>query len=411
MADTTITLTATAAPVSGGEQTPHVRRYTAHDAQERTIRYLGANASKSAKEDARIAIYDAYREITTAAHWTYLWASTRLNLNGVYSTGTIAYDHTGGAYERMVTLTSGTWPSWARLGRLVIAGISYKPERRISDSIIVLDSVQNPGADVASSTSYSLYQDTYELPTDFWATEAPNREAIGGMRFVRPQMWASRIRYIPDVSGIPLFYTLTGGEGRIVMQVNPPSEEDRTIDLLYLRKPRQISTWDYSTGKATVNTGTFPKRVTLTDGGTFTAGMVGSVIRLSSAAATLPTGYEGDNPPAEERTIKVYISSTQVEVDEDFDASYTETAYRISDPIDIEDLQMNAFWRCVEKQSCITRIMKETRDFAFIAYQQALALAREADSRILERRSAGDGNPYWPRTKDLPLGDDTGTDL
>ena len=30
-----------------------------------------------------------------------------------YLTGTVAYDHQGGTYDRLLTLTDGTWPAWA----------------------------------------------------------------------------------------------------------------------------------------------------------------------------------------------------------------------------------------------------------------------------------------------------------
>ena len=99
--------------------------------------------------------------------WSFLMPTATLSLNGAYSTGTIAYDHTGGANELQVTLSGGTWPSWAASGMIDIAGNDYPVESRVSDTVLTLDANNNPGADVAASTSYNLHQDDYELPDDF----------------------------------------------------------------------------------------------------------------------------------------------------------------------------------------------------------------------------------------------------
>lgn len=73
-----------------------------------------------------------------------------------YSTGTVVYDHTGGANERQLTLTGGTWPTWAKSpGRIFINEDWYSLDTRVSDSIVTLKSTDNPGADVASTTFYA----------------------------------------------------------------------------------------------------------------------------------------------------------------------------------------------------------------------------------------------------------------
>ena len=99
--------------------------------------------------------------------WSFLMPAANLTLNASYSTGTIAYDDTGGANENQVTLSGGTWTSWAASGKIDISGTSYPILKRVSDSILTLGPTDNPGSDVAASTSYSLHQDDYDLPDDF----------------------------------------------------------------------------------------------------------------------------------------------------------------------------------------------------------------------------------------------------
>lgn len=73
-----------------------------------------------------------------------------------YSTGTVVYDHTGGANERQLTLTSGTWPTWAKLpGRIFINNDWYSLDTRVSDSIVTLRITDNPGSDVSSTTFFA----------------------------------------------------------------------------------------------------------------------------------------------------------------------------------------------------------------------------------------------------------------
>ena len=75
-----------------------------------------------------------------------------------YSTGTFTYDHTGGANERQVTLTGGTWPAYAKSpARFFYSGAFYNVSSRISDSIITL-SGSGIGSDVASASDYYLEQ-------------------------------------------------------------------------------------------------------------------------------------------------------------------------------------------------------------------------------------------------------------
>lgn len=79
-----------------------------------------------------------------------------------YSTGTVAYDHTGGANERQLTLSGGTWPTWAKLpGRVFINDDWYALNTRVSDTVVTLTSGDNPGSDIAAGASYFAEQ-TYD---------------------------------------------------------------------------------------------------------------------------------------------------------------------------------------------------------------------------------------------------------
>lgn len=90
--------------------------------------------------------------------WSFLRPTYDLTLNAAYTTGTVTI------VAGVVTLASGTWPSWAASGQLMVGGIDYSVNTRDSDSQVTLDDLT---VTAAAGTSYSLHQDDYDLPAGF----------------------------------------------------------------------------------------------------------------------------------------------------------------------------------------------------------------------------------------------------
>jgi hypothetical protein len=186
----------------------------------------------------------------------------------------------------------------------------------------------------------------------------------------------------------------------------PYPDLDRTIDLIYHRRPRKLSLESYTTGSVSVDA-TSGSTTTITGSGTsWDSSMVGSVIRLSRNATVLPTGLEGSNPYAVERNIAIVSSTTELTVDDAISTSYSGVKYQISDPIDIEDgAMLEAYRRCAEKQVATLRQQKNLQQ-ATQLYYDALIRAEEADSRDFAGRVAGEGGPYRQRLANMPRGAD-----
>jgi pilus assembly protein CpaC len=72
--------------------------------------------------------------------------------NAPYSTGTIAYTQA----TRTVTLTGGTWPSWAQYGVLVIGNVLYRVAAKPTSTTLVLTAMSNPGVDVPAGAMFTL---------------------------------------------------------------------------------------------------------------------------------------------------------------------------------------------------------------------------------------------------------------
>lgn len=381
---------------------------TFQDAIDHGTDYLGSNASDQAKRDVVRAVLEAYRDLANAFNWSYLFTRTRIitsaTFDGPTEEDTIAYDHTGGTYERMVTLTGGTWPTWASDGFLVVGDLCYKVDERKSATVVTLDDSLNPGADLAGGTAFSLCRDTYVLPEDFVAQDAGLYDRnFGTLQFTHPRDWAYDSRYSIS-AGDPSYFTITGDRkhpGRLVIRLFPWPTQAKPVDFLYKRRPRALLTARESTGRIAV---TADSNVVTGTGTAFAPRHVGSVLRVSSSTSKLPASLimaSLDTPAAVfESVITAYVSPTSVVIADDLDATYAGVCYTVSDPIEIEQgAMLNCFLRGVEKHIGMSRTLKD-KPSAAKQYLDALAEAKSADSRSFAGRVVNQGGSYRPRLRD-----------
>lgn len=361
--------------------------FTYADALDHVLAFAGLDASQGASTQHRRAVQAAIQVIPTRHDWKYYVGLLRVTTTAPYSTGTIAVDVTGGTYENMVTLTGGVWPSWIADGYLVIANVPYQVLARKSDTIITLVAQSAPAADIAAGTSYQALRDRYTLPVDFVSGDEAVVNDVGTvLTTVHPRDWSSQ-RRVNSGPGQPVFCAYVGSpttRGRMAIAIWPPSDISYSIDLLYKRKPNPIVYEAVSGGLVSASASS----TTVTgDGTSFTAGMVGSVIRFGSDNQVVPTGPTGAAPAALERTITAFTSASSIEVDEAMPATDSVT-YLISDPIDIEITSMyEYFLRECEKQWRLISRSKATQE-EILAYNQAWTQAREADSRDTSRHAS-----------------------
>lgn len=116
------------------------------------------------KADAIIkgAVNDALDMVSSERPWPFLLRKAYLNLRGAYSTGTITI--TNGA--NTITLTTGTWPTWAASGKVMVSGQIIDVATRTSDTVLTM--ADSWGAATITTASYVIYQNEYDLPDDIW---------------------------------------------------------------------------------------------------------------------------------------------------------------------------------------------------------------------------------------------------
>lgn len=371
----------------------YVPLWTLADAVEYLID--GANATGIAEErrKARRAVLDAYREFPQKDEWAYFTRPGQLRTQASYSTGTIEYDHTGGAEERLVTISGGTAPDNVEWFTLRIAGVDYQVERAISSTTFTLTEFSNPGEDVAAGTSYSLYRAQYPVPIDWRRGGNPiELNGWGAPCYVTPEQFMETRRFNNTPQGWQQYYTIRGSDQQysgFVFEFNPPPSEARTWDFMYQADPRPIgligTAVEYSTGTVSVS-GT-----TVTGLGTaFTSRMVGCVIRFTAGSA-VPTGTggkyssdgTGDNPYAEQRIVTDVASGTSLTIDQELTGSYSAKPYTIGDPLALDyHVMLDAFLALCEWK--FARIIAKDQKFINekeAAWRREFGRARAADNR------------------------------
>ncbi len=188
--------------------------------------------------------------------WSFLEPTqAQLEIHGAYETGTISSSST------TVTLTGGTWPSWAAQGDIWADGAYHPVSTRSSDSQIVL--VTAPSTAFSTDT-YSLKHREYDLPDDFGGMLDPftYRQDVAvctTLTRVNEAMIRSMESY-PETTGVPGYFCITSvapistqeSKARAIFAPLPPVGTTYTTWYRYSVVPPALdgSTYVYAHGGA-----------------------------------------------------------------------------------------------------------------------------------------------------------------
>lgn len=359
--------------------TSRVALITSQDCLEQLLDQAGGAAVDGLmSRKAKRGLQQGLQELNAHRQWSYCRRRVVINSNALYSTGTIAYTNS----TRTIALTSGTFPSWADQAWITISNKSYLVRTRSSSTALILDENNNPGADIAAGTSYTLYQESFRLPfdcsqiLDCWDTTS--RFRLAGISPIEYDNQKTSVFQ----SGTPQYFTVTGDDwlkGALCIKFYPVPVS-RQIAYFYDRTQQPLRIWKYNTGTVTVSASS----ASLTGTGTaFNATMVGAVIRFGTTT-TEPTSLDGSAPYLEERVILSVDSATAITLDQAVDSDYTATKFYISDLIDVEPTAMKtSFLNCAalhfarERNADSSELARRTQ-----ACGDALRLAMQADRRF-----------------------------
>lgn len=362
--------------------------YTLQDALDHmTDLYDIDNAGRQGRSKIR-AVLDAWRDLWTLSEWTHLDKGAMLWTAASYDTGTIAYTHS----TRTVALTGGTFPTDMVWRKILIGEELYPVEYQPSSTTVVLPERSNPGANVASGTSYTALRSEYPLDHEV-AAIGPLRSASDctPTRVTDYELENLRANFA-GTPGTPFYYAIRGsqnGLGQMVVDFVPAPTVAASYYFAAKMRPRELRRWtggaaEHSTGTVAVDAGS-----TVTGTGTaWTSAMVGCVMRFTSSTTVLPTGMVGvtdrDNPYSECRVVKSVSSATSLILDEAVEGTYSGTKYTIGDPIDVTPEVWNLFLRMCERASVFLIPKMDQLSLRESMYRDALRKAKAADARFME---------------------------
>lgn len=120
--------------------------------------------------------------------WTFLRPVATMQTAASYATGTVAVTNA----STTVTLTTGTWPTWAASGVFVHNGVSYSVATRSSGSVILLDNAF--AGTTATAQTYFICEQDYDLPDNFGAMESPLTYAMNEAQWPLQEVSEAQIR-------------------------------------------------------------------------------------------------------------------------------------------------------------------------------------------------------------------------
>ena len=295
-------------------------------------------------------IQGAYRDIAMCHEWRYYLKEGRIDLAASYSTGTVTYVES----TRVLTIGGGgSWPSWAKYGRVRIDDVVY-PIESVSGNDATLDSVLNPTANISSATSFELFRSVYPLPEDLWRLyDVAVEKSYWLPHYISPSEWLQRERF-HQASGQTWAWTIMkdpDDDGRFALRVDPSPSTAEPLGFIYRRKPRALR-WagTESTARQTTITGV-ADATSVTASATLPQNMVGSIIRLTDSGS-IPTGLAGTNPYTEQHRITGITgtgASTAASIAGTVSQAYTAgSSALISDPIDMNVTMIEALKAQIE---------------------------------------------------------------
>lgn len=195
---------------------------------------LDASGAK-ADQEIQDSINDALSMIAKRRQWLWFKTQGSVTLNAFYQTGIVTA--TNGSPT--LTLSGGTWPSWASAGELMLQGQFYYIQSVDSPTQITMTSIWPSDTVALASGNWAIYQDSYLLPANC-------------MRFYRP-LYGKTSAYRPEPVSFEELFTLKSdwqffqnGSAAFCIQQGwvkfwPAPQVSRQVNFAYYRKPASIS--------------------------------------------------------------------------------------------------------------------------------------------------------------------------
>ncbi len=341
----------------------------------------------------RRAVKDACNKLPTYHDWEFLQRMGMFATSPIYETGTVEFDAT----TREMTLTDGTWPADADFCSVSIGMKKYEVQRRVSDTVLIMDPIQGPIEDITAGTAYRIVRTRYLLPYDVSDLQEVTDIQLGS-RMARilsqDNFWHNEAW---NIVGSPTAFSLIQSRqrpGRWEIWLSSTPVETRQYRYLYTPRWAQTDVEELHSGTVSISgvTATFSTSV-LTDN------CVGAILRVSSTTA-IPTSTIGrwdstakppveiNNPPESEHIIIQVNDGTEAILGTAPPATVSGKGYTISSHIELNSEGMLDFFnRLLEYQwNIVSRADMKALAISKDSMIESLRLAMAADARNIQTR-------------------------
>jgi len=333
---------------------------------------------------ARRAVRESLRELYGITKWQYFTTTHYFKTKAEQTSGTIEYTHS----TRTVTLTGSTWPSDVVQRKIIIDSSHYTIESRTDSTNIVLHEGENPGEDVSSGTSYTLYKESYTLPHGIAAMGSLiDLDSNWRIPVIQSNEQLARKHLVYETPDTPWKVSIRNNGvllNDMSLVFSPPPDSEIPYIFTYQRKPRNLKVELYDTGKASASDGS--TSVSFGSGVSLDSSHVGCVIRFGSAInppTPIAGSLDGVDNPFTDQAIILSQSGDSCTIDTAVSQTYSDVNFTISDPVDIDNVVMlSAFQRmCEAKYARLTK--REEKEVQQLEQSAMFALrqAKEGNNR------------------------------
>jgi len=352
------------------------------DLVDRLRAYVGNDTSENKSAAVLRAASIAVTTFAAKHVWQFYRTTERINTSAPYSTGTVVFDLTGGANEREITLTGGTFPDWiAGYGTIVIANIPYEINQRISATVCTLKANSSPPADIASS-SYVLYRTKYDLPANFASMYRPTITGQNiSLDYILYTQFLLRRNYNDGVGTPYMFTIIDNGYGRKQIEMWNPPDQVYSLEFEYRRQPALPVIVEESAGKISLTSGSTAVTGTST---LFRPPCAGAVLRVAYDQ-TKPTAFDSINPPEVEYLIDPnggWTSTTSLTLASAATSTVTNRAYTISSRVDVDEGAMFRYLVAIGCKELRMNLRINGLEGELDDYKRAFDEAKSADGQL-----------------------------
>lgn len=370
------------------------------DLVDHVVQYSGRDNTRAKVANAVAAARLAVAALGPKHDWNWYRTSLTIALSPDYSTGTIQYV----ASTRTLTLTGGTWPTWAIYGIIRINSIDYEIDTRTSGTVLVLSTNSAPADDISTDTTYALRRYAYQLPEHFdsiyYVAQQPSGCRLKERRISdAPAVWR-------QYDWIRSFAILADrfAQGRMILITGQTPDQSGVLQALYKRRMPALR-YDKYTDASGSNVAVSATAVTGVNT-LFRSDMVGQIFRASFDNQNDPTGEFGNNVYAHESLIDAVGGDQSLTLRTAIGTALTKSKWCVSSLIDIAYGPMWEYLlREVEKQFRSVNRMQPYNREELSNYAEALITARENDSRYNGLHTVEYGLAGWypAFNTDVPL--------